>query len=196
MNDTKKNPFDKSYYYGAVYKNYDEFIDFERIAKDLYSKFNFNSFLDIGCGCGNLPIAVNSLLSTLNEGEFDVQGVDISEFAVAKANKPYINTSDCRDLSMFEAGRFDLVHILGTFSYLSGTDEIIKAMKEADRVSNRYIVFDDVYKMPPENHDDYDPHRVRAYSQKEWHDLWEEAINNFESIEFHADEIIIKKSSY
>ena len=87
-----QSKFNKNYYFGDIYSNYDEFLDWGKIAEDLIKRFEFNSFLDIGCGCGNLIKEIKK-----KKGQnIDVIGVDISKFAVKKANSPSIILSDCK----------------------------------------------------------------------------------------------------
>jgi len=39
-----QSKFDKNYYFGNVYSNYDKFLNWKKIAKDLIKRFEFNSF--------------------------------------------------------------------------------------------------------------------------------------------------------
>jgi ubiquinone/menaquinone biosynthesis C-methylase UbiE len=181
------NQFDENYYFGNVYSNYDKFLDWQKNAKDLIKKFDFDSFLDIGCGCGNLVKEVRKL-----KPEVDAWGIDISEFAVKRANVNFIVLADCKNLP-FENNRFDIAHILGTFSYLSNISNIKQAIKEAYRVAKKIIVFDDVYFKPDKKSDDYDPYRQRILPQGKWISLWKEIIGENDTIEMCKDEIIIKK---
>ncbi len=184
-----KSKFDKNYYFGNIYSNYDEFLNWEEVTKDLIKRFKFNSFLDIGCGCGNLVKEIKK-----QKGEsFDVHGVDISDFAVKKAGSSFIILADCKTLP-FKDSRFDMVHILGTFSYLSTLKKIKQAIKEAYRVSKKIILFDDVYIDPDKKSDDYDPYRKQVFSQEEWLSFWKEIVEKNDIIKMHKDEIIISKA--
>lgn len=185
---TPENKFNKNYYFGNVYSNYDEFLEWEKIANDLIKRFRFNSFLDIGCGCGNLVKAIKKQ----SKKNVNVYGIDISQFAVQKANSSFIVLADCQNL-LFEDNYFDMVHILGTFSYLSTLKKIKQALKEAYRVSRKIILFDDVYINPNKKSEDYGPYRKHVFSQKEWLSLWEEIVEKDDIIETYKDEIIIKK---
>ena len=182
-----QSKFGKNYYFGGIYSNYDEFLNWEKVARDLIKRFKFNSFLDIGCGCGNLVKEIKK-----QKENFDVYGVDISDFAVKKANTPFVILADCKNLP-FENSRFDMVHILGTFSYFSTLSEIKQAIKEAYRVSKKIILFDDVYTVPNKKSDDYDPYRKQVFSQEEWLSFWKEIVEKNDIIETHKDEIIIKE---
>jgi len=183
-----QDKFDKNYYYGGAYSNYDEFLDWDRIAKDLITRFSFNSFLDIGCGCGNFVKEIKK-----QKGKnFDAYGVDFSKFAVKKANAPFIILADCKNLP-FKDNRFDLVHILGVFSYLKNLKEIKQAMAEAYRVSKKFILFDEVYIRPDKKSDDYDPCRQQFFSQKQWLSFWKKIIKKNDIINLYKDEIIIEK---
>lgn len=182
-----QNKFDENYYFGGVYSNYDEFLNWEELAKDLIRKFEFNSFLDIGCGCGNLVKEIKR-----QKENIDVCGIDISEFAVKKTSSPFVILAGCENLP-FKNNRFDMTHILGTFSYLSTITEIRRAIKEAYRVAGKIILFDDVYNNPDKKSSDYDPYRKQVFSQKEWLSLWKEIIGKDDIIKTREDEIIIKK---
>ena len=184
----RQNKFDKSYYFGSVYSNYDEFLDWGKITKDLIKRFKFNSFLDIGCGCGNLVKEIKKQ----KQKSTDIYGIDMSDFAVKRANVSFVILADCRSLP-FEDRCFDMVHILGTFSYLSTFKEIKQSIKEAYRVSKKIILFDDVYIEPNKKSDDYDPYRKQVFSLEEWLSLWKEIIEKNDIIETIKDEIIIKK---
>ena len=184
-----KSKFDKDYYFGNIYSNYDKFLDWEKIIKDLIRRFKFNSFLDIGCGCGNLIKEIKK-----QKGEsFDVYGVDISDFAIRRANVFFAVLADCQSLP-FEDSRFDMVHILGTFSYFSTLKEIKQALKEAYRVSKKIILFDDVYIKPNKKSEDYDPYRKQVFSQEDWLCFWKEIVEKNDIIETCKDEIIISKA--
>ena len=181
------NKFNKNYYFGNVYSNYDEFLDWGKVAEDLIKKFEFDSFLDIGCGCGNLVKEIRK-----QKLEVDAWGIDVSKFAVKKANADFIVLADCKNLP-FEDNYFGMAHILGTFSYLSTIADIKRAMKEAYRITKKTILFDDVYLAPDKNSDDYDPHRKRIFSQDKWLSFWKEIIGGNGIIKVHKDEIIIEK---
>ena len=185
------NQFNKNYYYGKIYRDYDSFMDHKSYAKKLVANYTFQSFLDIGCGCGNLVKEVKRLLEKKYKKECNVYGVDISKFAVKKANTRYIQLGTCKSLN-FQDKEFEFVHILGTFSYLE-KNEINQVIKEASRVSAKYILFDDVYRPITKNHDDFDPYRKFILRQKEWLNLWQKNLNNY-NFQINGDEILIKKS--
>ena len=189
----KQNIFDRSYYFGRVYDDYDEFLDWEKITKDLIKRYRFKSFLDIGCGCGNLVKEVKKELENKYKGTRDVQGIDFSEFAVSKARAPFIVLADCAKKLPFSDERFDFVHILGTFSYLKTIKDVNFAMNEALRISNKYVLFDDVYDIVDKSHDDYDPYRVRILDQHQWRNLWKKVLNRKGKINLRKEEIVIIK---
>lgn len=192
MKQFRKCKFNKDYYFGSVYSNYDEFLNWEKIAKDLIKRFHFNSFLDIGCGCGNLVKEIKKQLESKCAKTYDVQGIDISGFAVKRANVPFVFLADCTNLP-FKDRHFDLVYILGTFSYLLNLSEIKRAMKEAYRTCRKIIIFDDVYTVADKKSDDYDPYRQRTFSQEKWLSLWRQIIAENDIIKTSKDELIIKK---
>ena len=189
----KQNIFDRSYYFGRVYDDYDQFLDFKKLAKDLIKRYRFGSFLDIGCGCGNLAKEVKKELENKYKRTCDIQGIDFSEFAVSKAGVPFVVLADCAKKLPFSDERFDFVHILGTFSYLETIRDVNFAMNEALRVSNKYVLFDDVYDIVDKSHDDYDPFRVRILNQHQWLNLWKKVLNRKGKINLHKEEIVITK---
>ncbi|MBF0542577.1 MAG: class I SAM-dependent methyltransferase [Nitrospirae bacterium] len=191
MNDKK---FDKNYYYGEIYEDYDTFMDFEKLARGLIRRYSFDSFLDIGCGCGNLAKELKKQIENSNR-KCLIQGVDFSEFAVKTANCSFVCESDCRQLK-FDDSSFDVVYILGTFGYLPTIDDVLIAMREAYRVCKKQIVFEDVYDNPLKTSDDYDPYRVQFLNQIEWRDLWTKILRDDDSIKITKDEreeIVITK---
>ena len=188
--------FDKMYYFGGVYEDYDQFLDFPRMAEGLIANYDFESFLDIGCGCGNLVKEVKKQLDEKHNKECDVQGVDVSAFAVEKADEQYVQLADCKTLP-FKENQFDLVYILGTYGYLENEQEIQKAMKEAYRVSSGLIVFEDVYNTPDASSDDFDPHRVWFLNKNGWFYTWKKILKENDEIKFNnafREEIVITKN--
>lgn len=188
----KQNKFDRKYFFGGVYDDYDQFLDFRKLAKELIANYSFESFLDIGCGCGNLVKEIKKQLEDNHKKNCDVQGIDISKFAVKKANVPFVHLADCT-LLPFKDKCFDLVYILGTFCYLATKQKIKAAMSEAYRVCRKQILFEDVYNIPEKSSDDYDPYRVQFLSQNEWRNLWFELLKKNDKIEFNKEEIVISK---
>lgn len=185
--------FNKDYFFGAVYTDYDKFYEWEKYATDLTNRYAFNSFLDVGCGCGNLVKEIKAIINRGSRVDHDIQGVDASAFAVSRANVPYVRLADCRDLP-FADKQFDLVYILTTFSYLPSLAGIRLAMREAYRVSNRTIVFDDVYSVPSKDSYEYDPHREIVYFQDQWLSYWKEMLDVDDSAEIRDYEIVINKN--
>jgi len=184
--------FDKSYYFGDVYDNYDQFLDFGKLATELIVSYEFDSFLDIGCGCGNLVKEIKKQLESKCKKDCDVRGIDISDFAVKRADASFIHLADCTVLP-FKDNQFDMVYILGTFAYLETEKALLKAMREAYRVSRKGIVFEDVYTVPDKKSDDYDPHRVQFRNQEDWSNLWKKILNKNDKVKFNKDEIFITK---
>ncbi|MFH1900224.1 MAG: methyltransferase domain-containing protein [Patescibacteria group bacterium] len=177
-NKNIQNKFDKNYYFGDVYSNYDKFLNWEKVGKDLIKCFEFNSFLDIGCGCGNLVLEIQK-----QKRNIDVLGIDVSEFAIKKANSPFVILADCKALP-FENNRFDITHILGAFSYLANLEEIKQAITEAYRVSKKIILFEDVYNTPDKKSDDYDPYRQQFFSREQWMHFWK-TVTQSDKIEIY-----------
>ena len=160
--------FDKDYFFGGVYENFDTFNDYKKWAEELLEKFSFKSFLDVGCGCGNLT-------KELRKRNIDSFGVDISEFAVKNANVPFIMQADCVKKLPFKDNQFDIVHIYGTFGYIKTDDDLQAAMQETLRVAKQKILFEDVYGHDSANHkDNIDPFRVRIMNKEEWIKKWKE----------------------
>ncbi len=188
----QENTFDKNYYFGGVYEDYNVFNDYPEMAADLISRFPTKSFLDIGCGCGNLVRELKQQAERKFQQVCDVQGIDASEFAVKIAGAPYVKHAACQRLP-FADQRFETVYILTTFSYLPTMSEIHQAMMEAYRVAKIVIVFEDVYTVPEVNTDDYDPLRRYVFSQEEWVLKWRGILTSRDTINTEGDEIIIRK---
>ncbi|KKS54138.1 MAG: Methyltransferase domain protein [Candidatus Magasanikbacteria bacterium GW2011_GWA2_42_32] len=184
--------FDENYFYGQVYTNYDGFNDWPGMAEDLCRDYSFTSFLDIGCGCGNLINELRLLLAKQGKTAVDIAGIDVSPYAVAKVNKPYIIEGDCRTLPYVDQ-RFQIVYIMGTYAYLDNEEEILKAIAEAYRVCKEIIIFEDVYSAPEVGTEDYDPYRKLVLSQADWQRLWQKVIKPNDTINWRGDELIIHK---
>ena len=185
--------FNEDYFFGAVYTDYDKFYEWEKYAIDLTDRYTFNSFLDVGCGCGNLVKKIKAIVNRGSRTDHDIQGVDASDFAVSRANVPFVKLADCRALP-FTDKQFDLVYILTTFSYLPSLADIKLAMQEAYRVSNRTIVFDDVYSVPSKDSYEYGPRREIVYFQDQWLSYWKEMLGANDSAEIRGYEIVINKN--
>lgn len=185
--------FNKDYFFGAVYGDYDSFYDWEKYTAELMESYTFTSFLDVGCGCGNLVKRIKSVVDFQSFGDRDIRGVDASTFAVSRANVPYVQLGDCRDLP-FADKQFDFVYVLTTFSYLPSLADIKLAIREAYRVSSRMIVFDDVYSVPGKDDYAYDPHRQIVYFQEQWASYWKEFSRADDKVEIRDDEIVIEKN--
>jgi len=192
-NKVKRNKFNKNYYFGGVYDDYDTFLDYRKLTKDLIKRYDFVSFLDIGCGCGNLVKEVKKQLENKYRRNFNIQGIDPSDFAVKRAGVPFVRLADCTRLP-YKNSSFDLVYILTTFSYLETPIMIEKAMTEAYRTSRKIIVFEDVYTIPKKQSDDYDQYRNYIFSQKQWIDMWKKVIDKNDKIKTYKEEIIIIKN--
>lgn len=180
-----QSPFDKSYYYGGVYKDYDSYIDWKDLAKQLARDYQFDSFLDVGCGCGNLVKEMRKLGKK-------AMGVDISEYAVEKAGVEFVKKEDCRKMS-FKNGPFDLVYILGTFSYLDDETAVRKAMEEAWRVAKKMIVFEDIYGWPKKGSESDDPLRKMVFGKNKWKKMWKKVVGEKTKIWENGEEIVIER---
>lgn len=185
--------FNKDYFFGVVYKDYDKFYDWQKYAKELMERYPFDSFLDVGCGCGNLAKEIKTVVERQSKKEHDIQGVDASAFAVKRANVPFVKLADCRDLP-FEDNRFDLVYVLTTFSYLPSLADIKLAIRESYRVAKRLVVFDDVFSVPDKDSYEYDPRRQIVYFQEQWLQYWKEVLQGKDRAAIRDYEIVIKKN--
>ncbi|MBN1682116.1 class I SAM-dependent methyltransferase [Candidatus Bathyarchaeota archaeon] len=187
-----RNHFNKDYYFGQVYDNYDTYQNWEKIAKKIINNYEFDSFLDIGCGLGNLVKEVKKQLEVKKEKNLRVFGVDISNFAVKKANVDFILRANCTHLP-FKDGNFDLVYILTTFSYIKKEEDLARAVREVWRVAKKLIIFEDVYSWPSERSDDWDPYRVRVMNQREWEKYWKKTLGKNILLRSNQEEMIIYK---
>lgn len=186
--------FGEDYFFGSVYTDYDKFYDWKKYTVDLMNRYKFSSFLDVGCGCGNLVKEIRSIIGQGFKAKCDVQGIDASAFAVKKAKTSFVKLADCRDLPFIDR-RFDLVYVLTTFSYLPSLADIRKAIREAYRVSSRLVVFDDVYSVPSKDSYEYDPFRQIVYFQDQWLDYWREALGPGDRAEIKGYEIVVTKNA-
>ncbi len=191
---TTKKSFDKKYYFGGVYEDYDKFMNYKKIAHGLLRQYKFQSFLDIGCGCGNLAKELKKILEQKYKKKLDIYGLDFSAFAVKNAQSPFIKCVDCTKKLPFKNKQFDLVYIYTTYSYLKTIEDIKKAMKEAYRVAKKTIVFDDVFsKKAALDKDNYDPYRLRYMNKGEWLKLWQTVMRRGDKYRFTKHKIIITK---
>jgi len=193
--DPQDTAFDRSYYYGRVYDNYDAFLDWEQTAKHQMQRYAFRSFLDIGCGLGNLVNEIKQQLEERYGEECDVVGVDVSAFAIAQASVPHVLRASCVILPFADA-RFDEVFILGTFAYLADDTDVEAAMQEAFRVAGGFVVFEDVYQNQEEGSDDWDPNRKRVHTQEEWASWWHRILGESADVLISGDEIVITKKGF
>ncbi len=184
--------FDKEYFFGSVYTDYDKFYNWENYALELIGRYSFASFLDVGCGCGNLVKEIKLKLDNASSGSHDIQGIDSSQYAVSRANSPFIKLADCRALPFADC-RFEMVYVLTTFSYLPSLDGIKQAISEAYRVSSHLIVFDDVYSVPDKDSIEYDPYRQIVYFQEQWLSYWQEVLGERDRAEINDYEIVVRK---
>ena len=191
---TTKKSFNKKYYFGGVYEDYDKFMNYKKIAHGLLRQYKFQSFLDIGCGCGNLAKEMKKILEQKYKKKCDVYGIDFSAFAVKNAQSPFIKCVDCTKKLPFKNKQFDLVYIYTTYAYLKTIEDIKKAMKEAYRVAKNTIVFDDVFshKMAMDK-DNYDPFRLRFLNKGQWLKLWQTVMKKSDKYRFTKHKIIINK---
>lgn len=192
MNQKK---FNKKYFFGGAYENYDQFMDYKKIAWGLINRYQFQSFLDVGCGCGNLAKEIKKILEKKYQKKIAVYGLDFSRFAVKQANVPFIKLHDCTKPFPFKK-KFDLVYVYTTLSYLDNIDDIKQAMRNIYNASRKLIVFDDVYtKKQAQDPDNYDPVRKKYFSKKDWGKLWSEVIKKGDKMATTKFKIIITKKN-
>ncbi|MBU0929949.1 MAG: class I SAM-dependent methyltransferase [Nanoarchaeota archaeon] len=174
-----KECFNKNYYKNYFFEkegniSYDQ-IDWNEIVKEYIKKFKFDSFLDVGCGCGNLM----QILS--KKGKF-VMGIENSEYAFKKAigkKIPVIKLDIGKNKFPFPDKTFDIVHCFGVLEYLKDKNEILNAMKEISRVCKKQIIFsarfdfnkgDDIFDKFTNKELDFKPKDF-------WLKLWKESGN-------------------
>ena len=118
-------------------KNYNSLYIGERILLDQYFKKNY-SVLDIGCAQGGFI----NILKKINK-KFTYVGIDYNKKMLDIAKKRYPNNefvyTKQNDYSKYIKKKFDLVIIFGI---LHLNKEWKKIIKEAYKLSKRYLIFD------------------------------------------------------
>lgn len=191
---TSQKNFNEKYFYNGVYKNFDTFLDYGRIARGLVRHYNFESFLDVGCGCGNLVKEIKKVLEKKLGRNCDVYGIDFSQFAVRRANSPFILRADCTKMFPFREKQFDLVYVYASFSYIKDPGGIKKAIKNVYKAAKKIILFEDVYSQKEANNPiNCDPYRLRVFAKKQWAELWKEVLKKGDQLFIRKKDIIIFK---
>lgn len=104
-----------------------------------------------GCGMG---FNVNHIK---NVG-FDVQGIDISSYAIEHSQAPdFVEQGDIRRLSKEVTGKFDVVTCERILEYMEEAD-VIKSLKEVKKVAKEFVV---VGVVPEDHHDQEMVNRAR-----------------------------------
>lgn len=99
--------------------NYTAYVDthiFDQIAQRIVELFKPKSVLDYGCAKG-------FVVKHLRERGIDARGVDLSEYAISKADpsvKPFVSTD--LDLTRFKDDEFDLVVSFDVLEHISEAD--------------------------------------------------------------------------
>jgi ubiquinone/menaquinone biosynthesis C-methylase UbiE len=132
--DSDAADYDKSRKYAWVRAIYPFVID-EAL------RYQFQTFLDVGCGTG-------ALLSRIGEQRKDVQlfGIDLSEemIKVARAklgNKADLRVSDSEQLP-FEDSKFDLITCTYSFHHYSNPSAVLTEMKQVLSGTGKLILVD------------------------------------------------------
>lgn len=131
-----KEFFDKDYYKGGTKSTYVDYSIHEEVFKEfteiLNSIFRPKKVLDAGCAYGFLVKHFRTI-------GVEAYGIDISSFAVKKANSPYIKVADISSLKCYKDNGFDLVICLETLEHITSS-QISKALKELVRVSKKWVL--------------------------------------------------------
>lgn len=116
------------------------------VIPDFQKQYNLtkgDKVLDVGCAKGFMLYDFLQLIPGI-----DVQGVDVSSYAIAEAEqavRPFVQAADARNLP-FDNGTFDLVISINTLHNLAGRDLEI-ALQEVMRVSKgRAFITVDAYR--------------------------------------------------
>jgi len=125
------HPYNQEYFEKGTISNYRGYSDlpyFELLAREIFLLFRPNRVLEVGCAKGYVVKHLRSL-------GVKAFGVDISKYAVSRANKEvkaYLQVAKVQKLP-FPDDYFDVVFSLDLFEHIP-EDELEKAIRESLRV--------------------------------------------------------------
>ena len=166
--------FDKKFFSSGAYKNYKGILTewVKPVAKKIYKLLESNpsaKILDVGCGFGNL---IAELKDNYN---FSVEGIEYSPHAIKKSHpsvKGKIKKGNILNLP-FKKNSFDAVICFDVIYYLD-LKETKRAIKNLINVSQKYILFNSIYRHSLEASQKInpDPLRITVLSKKEYIDIF------------------------
>lgn len=138
--------FDKNFFTSGAYKDYQKILSWwvRPVARRIYKKLKNNQkpkVLDVGCGFGDL------LLELQNKYGCDVHGLEISSYAIKKADpsvRKRIKKGSILKIP-FKKNTFDVVGCFDTIYYCT-PKETAKAVKNLVDVCRGYIFFNSIYR--------------------------------------------------
>jgi len=128
-----KTDYDESYFNTVVEANPFLKKDIEQKIQLIKSYKKHGDLLEIGCGDGTLLKKIHS--------DYNIKGVDISEFAIAKASK----ILDDKKLKVLDIekenidGDFDIIIAFDVMEHLKDPAKVIKKIKDALRKDGIFI---------------------------------------------------------
>ncbi|EKD90509.1 MAG: glycosyl transferase family protein [uncultured bacterium] len=169
--DLNEEFYNRDYFIGGNKSNYGDYKDTKDILIHLADMVNEvlapKSLLDIGCAYGYIPIR-------LREKGVAAHGIDISDFAISQANKPYLSVGDATNLSQFKNREFEVLVASEMMEHIP-ENKIDSAIKEAKRVASKYIVYLIAMKgfASHEGEHDHDISHVSVHNRKFWLDKFQ-----------------------
>ncbi len=157
----------------SSYRGYNWNLGFLIIAIGLRNYFEPQKVLDVGCAKG-------FLVSCLRKINVEAYGVDISDYALAKAElscQPFLSKASATNLAAFGDGEFDLVLCYDILEHLD-PEEITQALREVCRISHKWVTM----KSPFKHYSwDLDTSHIGIKPKVEWQQLFaQEGFRVFE----------------
>lgn len=128
--------FDRAYFEGGTKSTYLDYavheVVFKEFASILQNLFRPKKVFDVGCAYG-------FLVKNLRKLGITAWGIDLSDFAVQKANSRFISMGDISSLRKLAPNSYDLITCTEVLEHLRFA-QIITGVKQMLRVSSRWVV--------------------------------------------------------
>ncbi len=132
------------------------------IARDLFTLFSPRTALDVGCALGYLPRELRSL-------SVEAYGVDVSRWAVERANLPYVRQVNVADERLRD--KFDLVTAYDVLEHIPEERLEFVVANLWDATARFLVVVPAVYEEGV-THDFNDPSHIVFHSRPWWESLF------------------------